>query len=106
MLKLIINLMGNTFDKFQEGKVIADSLELIEMLIEWETLLIWRRNYGTKHYIQICIEEKYLGVKRSPALKKIGAMKKQLINIQQYIDKCSDEENQKLTEIFDTLKIS
>ncbi|CAG9329646.1 unnamed protein product [Blepharisma stoltei] len=104
MLNLIINLMGNTFDKVQEGKVIADSLELIEMLIEGETLLIWRRNYGTKHYIQICIEEKDLGVKRSPALKKIGAMKKQLINIQQYIDKCNDEENQKLTEIFDTLK--
>lgn len=40
MLNLIINLMGSTFERVQSDKMIADSLELVEMIIEGETLLM------------------------------------------------------------------
>ncbi|CAG9318217.1 unnamed protein product [Blepharisma stoltei] len=58
MLNLLISIIGDTFDRVQEGIVIADQKELCELIISGENLLFWRRNYNEKSYLQRCrVEE-------------------------------------------------
>lgn len=54
MLNLLISIIGDTFERVQSTRVVADMKELCEMVIEVERLLFWRRNNDQKHYIQIC----------------------------------------------------
>ena len=44
MLNLLISIMGDTYDRVQEGIEIADGLELTSMIVECEQLLFWKRN--------------------------------------------------------------
>mmetsp|Transcript_28267 Transcript_28267/g.27957 ORF Transcript_28267/g.27957 Transcript_28267/m.27957 type:complete len:234 (+) Transcript_28267:1417-2118(+) len=83
MLNLIINLMGDTFNRVEDQKITADTFELIKMLIEAETLLFWRRNYGKKEYLQICQEDEFSEETRSKSLKKIYKIKKQILELDQ-----------------------
>lgn len=39
MLNVLISIMGDTFDRVQEGFEVADNLELTEMILEVETLM-------------------------------------------------------------------
>jgi len=57
MLNLLISIMGNTYDRVQDGQEIADRKELCEMIIEAETMLSWRRNLGQKVYMQMLSEQ-------------------------------------------------
>jgi hypothetical protein len=54
MLNLLISIIGDTFERVQSTRVVADMKELCEMVIEVERLLFWRRNNDQKHYIHIC----------------------------------------------------
>lgn len=86
MLNLIINLMGETFNRVQEGKIAADTLELIGMIIEAETLLFWRRNYGRKEFLQICMEDEDTEEKRSGSLKRIWRIKSLISDLNKKVD--------------------
>jgi WD40 repeat protein len=54
MLNLLISIIGDTFDRVQSRRIIADMRELSQIIIEIEQLLFWRRNLGLKNYIQVC----------------------------------------------------
>jgi len=57
MLNLLIAIMGDTFGKVQENYLIADTHELLDMIIEIETMLIKNRNASDPCYFQMCIED-------------------------------------------------
>mmetsp|Transcript_28847 Transcript_28847/g.28531 ORF Transcript_28847/g.28531 Transcript_28847/m.28531 type:complete len:529 (+) Transcript_28847:1846-3432(+) len=53
MMNLLISIIGDTYDRVQEGIVIADKMELIELILEGETLLFWRRNLTGNVFLQM-----------------------------------------------------
>ncbi|CAG9320444.1 unnamed protein product [Blepharisma stoltei] len=54
MLNLCIAIIGNSFTKVQENRVIADQLEMIDIILECELLMVTRRDKGIKKYLQMC----------------------------------------------------
>lgn len=52
MLNLLISICGDTYSRVQGNSVIADMKELLEMIVEVEQLLYWRRNIGSHRYFQ------------------------------------------------------
>lgn len=54
MLNLLISIIGDSFERVQSTRVVADMKELCQMVIEVERLLFWRRKLDEKKYIQIC----------------------------------------------------
>lgn len=55
MLNLLISIMGDTFDRVQEKMTEAGGKILAELILEIETLMIWRRNIGSKSYFTACV---------------------------------------------------
>lgn len=51
-LNLLISILSNTFSQVQESQVVADSQELMTMIVEAETLMFWKRNLSSKLYFQ------------------------------------------------------
>mmetsp|Transcript_26108 Transcript_26108/g.25732 ORF Transcript_26108/g.25732 Transcript_26108/m.25732 type:complete len:155 (+) Transcript_26108:435-899(+) len=56
MLNLLIAIIGNTFGKVQENYQIADTHELVGMIIEIETMLVKNRKVSDPRYFQMCID--------------------------------------------------
>lgn len=79
--------MGETFSKVNENREIADSFELIEMIIEAETLLFWRRNLGVKKYLQICMVEEDLEDEIDEETQKLRNLKAQVLSLDEKIEK-------------------
>ena len=57
MLNLLIALMSDTFERVQESAMVADRLELIEMIAEIERMRFRSHTFGTKKYLQVCTTE-------------------------------------------------
>lgn len=55
MLNLLISIMGDTFDRVQEKMTEAGGKILAELILEIETLMIWRRDTGSKSYFTACV---------------------------------------------------
>lgn len=86
LINLLISLMGETFGRVQENREIADSLELIQMIIEGETLLFWRRNQGEKKYLQICMQEEDLEEVEDDETQKLRKLKSQVLEVNEKVD--------------------
>ncbi|CAG9332243.1 unnamed protein product [Blepharisma stoltei] len=86
MLNLLISIMWDTFERVQEFSEIADQKEVAEIIVELETLIIWKRNSSTKRYFQMCIREKLKYSKAEMGQKfkemKQAVFKNQAINKQ------------------------
>lgn len=54
MLNLLISILGDSFEKSQMMAQEADTLEMLDLVIELEYLMIWKRNSGKKQYLQRC----------------------------------------------------
>ena len=54
MLNLLISILGDSFEAFQNEAGIADCLEMAELVIELETLMYWKREIQEKKYFQVC----------------------------------------------------
>ncbi|OMJ92789.1 hypothetical protein SteCoe_4425 [Stentor coeruleus] len=53
MVNLLISIIGDTYDKVQSFRDIADRKEMAEMVLEIEYLMIWKRNMGVKKYLHL-----------------------------------------------------
>ena len=58
LMNMIIALLGNTYSMVKEKAEIADMRELAEMIIEFESMLYWRRTTNSKQFVQICSSAK------------------------------------------------
>ena len=54
MLNLLISILGDSFDSFQNESQEIDCLEMAELVIELEGLMFWRKNDLHRAYIQKC----------------------------------------------------
>ena len=45
MLNLLISILGDSFDRFQINASEIDFMEMAKTLVEFETMMVWRRNY-------------------------------------------------------------
>jgi WD40 repeat protein len=62
ILNLLVSILGNSFDKFQSEAVEIGTLEKAELVIEIETIMIWRRGYNKKQFLQVCDKVEFEGV--------------------------------------------
>lgn len=54
ILNLLISILGDSFDSFQNEAVEIDCLEMAEIVLEIETLMFWRRKHNHKHFMYRC----------------------------------------------------
>jgi hypothetical protein len=52
MMNLLISIIGDTFDRVQQGRNVTDFKELISMILEMETLMYWEREKNKTVYLQ------------------------------------------------------
>lgn len=52
MMNLLISIIGDTYDRVQQGIMVADLKQLAEMIIEIESLIFWNYNKTNKLHMQ------------------------------------------------------
>ena len=65
MMNLIIAIMGDTYDRVQEGKEVADYKEQASIILQLEMLYIFRRNLTTRKRLHVCKETDTKGTSKS-----------------------------------------
>ncbi len=105
MLNLLISILGDTFDRVQSTKVIADMKELCDMVIELESLLYWRRELGGRQYLQSCNSKEYEEVSEDQWEGKVRELDNKLVSI---LDKVStiDGSNKTIVSKLESLQKS
>ena len=56
LVNLLIALMGDTYDRVQEGRDVADHKELANMVLEVEIAAVWRRHLRSNKRLHVCQE--------------------------------------------------
>lgn len=51
MVNLLISIIGDTYDKVQNYREIADRKEMTEIILEIENLVVWKRKQNVKRFI-------------------------------------------------------
>lgn len=88
--------MGDTYDKVQDRIAVADSKEIIDMLLEIEQVMWWRLSRNESQYLHICndfgekMEDKILGWEG-----RIRSIKQVIVKIEKKV-----RENKQNTENF------
>lgn len=74
ILNLLISILGDSYDRFQAESIEIGNLEMVEIILEIETLMFWRGNNNEKQFIQVCDTAKYDGISNEweGKLKAIG----------------------------------
>jgi WD40 repeat protein len=54
MLNLLISILSDAFDRLQTKSEAANVFEMMHSIIEVETMMFWRRNAGSKLFLQKC----------------------------------------------------
>ena len=57
MVNLLISIIGDTYDKVQAYRQIADRREMAQIILEVEYLMIWKRNENKKSFIHLLKED-------------------------------------------------
>ncbi|CAG9312019.1 unnamed protein product [Blepharisma stoltei] len=98
MMNILISVIGDTYDRVQEGIIVADRIELLEIIIEGETLAYWNRKNESHSFIQMLTldknEEDYTW------LGKVREIKARLITLSKTVDQ-TVEKNDKRAEKLD-----
>jgi WD40 repeat protein len=55
VVNLLVSILSETYEKVQEMSQIADGLELVDMIIEIETLFYWNRQVKDKQFIHTAV---------------------------------------------------
>ena len=90
MLNLLISILGDSFDSFQNECVEIDNLEMASFIIEIETLMYWNKHKPEKRYIQKCDNVHVEGE---------GAWEGKIKAIHNSIERSRKETNKQLAEI-------
>ncbi|CAG9316750.1 unnamed protein product [Blepharisma stoltei] len=98
LLNVLISIMGNTYERVQEGFEVADNYELTDMILEVENLLLWNRRKRNYQYFQMCMDN--LNDDDSDSwMGKIKELKMMINTIQKGQETISEENKLFLTEI-------
>jgi hypothetical protein len=54
MLNLLISILGDSYAEVQETLIESDYSQMLDVIVEFEKLMIWNRNKGDRVYLQIC----------------------------------------------------
>jgi len=82
MLNLLISIMGDTYGRVKESRIVADSRQLAGMILEVEGVMGWRRAFNEKFYMKIVCEESYLsgvGDALSDKIEAIGEKVREMV---------------------------
>ncbi|OMJ80406.1 hypothetical protein SteCoe_19361 [Stentor coeruleus] len=97
MMNLLISIMGDTHDRVQESKEVADYRELANLILEIEIATIWQRNVTSVQRMHVCreVETKNVG---STWLGKVREIKNLVNGIKMNQIKAMDVNNKMLSE--------
>jgi WD40 repeat protein len=108
ILNLLISILGDTYDRVQNGSTIADMKEILEMIIEVEQLFFWRKDLKGKAYFQICMEKEMLEINENAwegrirqMDKKMNLMKHTLNSIQSMLKQKQAAQSQLMARLSD-----
>jgi hypothetical protein len=108
ILNLLISILGDTYDRVQNGSAIADMKEILEMIIEVEQLFFWRKDLKGKAYFQICMEKEMLEINENAwegrirqMDKKMNLMKHTLNSIQSMLKQKQAAQSQLMARLSD-----
>ena len=54
MFNLLIAILGDAYEQAQMSAKENDTLEMLRIVIEYESMLFWRRNYGQRSIFSLC----------------------------------------------------
>jgi WD40 repeat protein len=98
MLNLLISIMGDTYGRVKEGKVVADARQLASMILEVEGIMGWKRLLNEKFYIKIVCEESYLTGISASLGDKIGEISEKVKEMIKKFETFRDETIQKVRD--------
>ena len=89
MMNLIISIMSDTYARVKENQIVADSLEIIGMLLEIEMIMLHNRRKNEKKYFHVCrpgnnFEEKDVRARLKRIMSYVKEFR-QSVNLQQEI---------------------
>lgn len=102
MINLLIAILGDTYKSMKENRVENDARELISLILEAETLMLWRRNQDGMSFLHVC--EENLAVVESANVR----VKRRLKNLKMRIMKINStliEQEVGLVDIGQCLKV-
>ena len=115
MLNLLISILGDSFDKFHQASSEIDVKEMIEVILQIESIYLWKRPFKDRYYIHVCEEIKIDGEfdewegKIKVIEKKIDNVSKQINtefeDLHQYIDKRIGYVDEKLESLIRSIKL-
>lgn len=99
LMNMIIALLGKTYSIVKENALVAELREITEMIVETESLLVWKKKENQKYHIQICVSAEKIEEIEDPELvnyvkiisNNIPKIRDQLTNLSE-IEKTSIEE--------------
>ncbi|CAG9318583.1 unnamed protein product [Blepharisma stoltei] len=94
MLNLLISILGKSFDDFQQSQESMDYKEMLDVIIEFESLMYWARKTGKRTYLQKCDYFKQRREKKEDRLKyseEIESLKTSLSEFQNNSEKAINE---------------
>jgi hypothetical protein len=98
MLNLLISILGDAFSRVSEKADEADATEMLHIIVELETLMVWKRNSGTRNYLQKVdvLEEKV----------ENKAIEAEVKNLQRYIKLLDQKLINKILDVNDQMKVN
>ena len=96
MLNLLISILGDSFDKLRSESVEHDCIEMMEIIMELEILMFWKRDLNSKRYMQVCYDS---GLENAQ-IDWEGRFK----SVSSLIKKCHEEDKQNFKSVQEKLK--
>ena len=62
ILNLLISILGDSYERFQTEAVEIGNLEMVELILEIETLMFWRRDLNVRCFPQVCDATRFEGL--------------------------------------------
>ena len=56
MLNLLVSILGDSYERIQVNLIESDYSQMLDVIIELENLMIWKRSKGSPVYMQECKE--------------------------------------------------
>lgn len=87
LLNLLISLLGDTFKRLNDNVEIADAIEIVDLIIETESMMFWKRDKGIKEYLQICTSVENLEEFDNETEKKLENLRGQVNNLEEKVNR-------------------
>jgi hypothetical protein len=100
MLNLLITILGETYDRVKGNSIVADNIELVELVIEASQLLVWNRKREIKMYYQVCKPPASIFEIENPVEGKLNRILQEVGEISKKIDRRLNDFDGRLEEIY------